>query len=229
MKKILLEYRKNKIKKFLYNGKIENSIIIFHLLNNNSLDFLISKLKKGKVITNKKFNNGKRYLTKEQQFISLLNQFITIAKYQFYFLDNVKFNLILEKFITSNYKEVFLLKHSWENSEFIDEYNLYFEKTMISNFIFNVKYCNDLFNNIFKKEKIDITSIDLENISEIDINKILNILREVLYTSFFKFEIYELVDMINKDVEFIYRLHYKQLLENHKKNHKMLQGLLTFE
>ena len=229
MKKILLKYRKFKIKRILYNEKIGNACIIFDLLNNKSLDHLIIDLEKRKVITNKKFNNGNKYLSKEKQFIALLNQFITFAKWQFYFLDNVKFNSILEKFILSKYSNVLLSKHAWENCEYIYEYNSNFKKMIISNFVLNVKYCDDIFENLFKKEEIKIKSIDLDIIKEKDIDKILNILREIFYTSCFKFEIYELVDPIDKDIEFIYKLHYKQLLENYKKNYKMLDSLIKFE
>jgi len=229
MKKLLLKYRKIKIKKILYKEKIGNACIIFDLLNNKSLDHLIIILERRKVITNKKFNNGNRYLNKEKQFITLLNQFITFAKWQFYFLDNVKFNSILEKFILSKYSNVLLSKHTWGSSEYIYQYNLIFKKMIISNFVFNVKYCDDIFKNLFEKEEIKIKSIDLDIIKEKDIDKILNILREIFYTSLFKFEICELVDPIDNNVEFIYRLHYKQLLENYKKNLKMLDSLVKYE
>ncbi|MBQ7140320.1 MAG: hypothetical protein IJO32_02310 [Bacilli bacterium] len=229
MKKLLLKYRKSKIKKILYNEKIENACIIYNLLNNNTLDYLIKSLLKGKVRTNKKFNNGNCYLNKEKQFITLLNQFITFAKWQFYFLDNVKFNSILEKFISSKYSNVLLLKHAWGSNEYIDEYNLNFKKIMISNFVFNLKYCKNIFEDILKEEKIDIDLTNLDNIKEKDIDKILNILREIFYTSFFKFEIYELVDPIDKDVEYIYKLHYTKLLNNYKNNYDMLESLIKYE
>lgn len=229
MKKLLLKLRKRKIKKILYNEKIENSCIILNLLNDKSLDHLIICLEKGKVRTNKKFNNGKCYLNKEQQFIRLLNQFVTFSKWQFYFLDNVKFNSILKVFILSKYSNILLSKYPWGSDGHIDEYNLNFKKMIISNFIFNIKHCKNIFNSLLKKEKINIMSINLDNISEKDINKILNILREIFYTSFFDFKIYELVDPIDKDVEFIYKLHYKQLLNNYTNNHKMLDGLIRYE
>jgi len=225
-KKIILKIRKIKIKNHLYNAKIDNSCIIFNLLYNNVLDNIIINLIPGKIRVNKKFNNGKKYISKEKQFIILLNQFITFSKWQFYFLDNIKFNLIIEKIILSKYNNIFLSKYTWGSNKYMKEYNINFKKMIIHNFVLNAKYCHNIFNDIFKKEKINISNIDIDNKNEIEINKILNILRKIFYASLFNFEICELVDFIDKDVEDIYKLHYIKILKNYKNNFKMLKTLI---
>ena len=108
----MLETRKDKMFKIVFNGDYNsNDAIIYKFLLKSTLDELIGKLndKKTKCIKSIICNyTGKGFLTSEEQFLDLLNNFIARFKTDFYFLGSYEvliLQLILEngKMMISSY------------------------------------------------------------------------------------------------------------------------------
>ena len=106
----MLETRKDKMLKIVFNGDYNsNDAIIYKFLLKSTLDELIGKLndKKTKCIKSTICNyTGKGFLTSEEQFLDLLNNFIARFKTDFYFLGS--YEILILQLILENGKNDFI-------------------------------------------------------------------------------------------------------------------------
>lgn len=176
--------RKEKMLKIVFNGDYSsNDALIYKFLVNSTLDKLIKKLEDGKTECIKSTicnYTRKGYLTSEEQFLDLVNNFIVTFKINFYFL-GCHDTLILQIILESEKNSDFLLsKNYWGNNDNIPYFKYNIKKYIITPFYDNLKSIVKISDNVeyFLKEKnIKINKIDLKK--EKDVNKLYELLREL--------------------------------------------------
>ncbi len=180
----MLETRKDKMLEIVFNGDYKsNDAIIYKFLLNSTLDELIGRLndKKTTCIKSTICNYSKKgYLTSEEQFLDLLNNFIIRFKTDFYFLgcDDI---FILQLVLENHKNEEFLLsKNYWGNNDFIDYYKYNIKKYIITSFYNNLKsiaMVSDKVKKFLKEKDIKMNKVSLRHYD--DVCKLYEILREL--------------------------------------------------
>lgn len=165
--------KKKEIEKILEEQNYANDVLIYKLLKKGHLDNLISKLDNEKAICNFNCLVKKGYLTAEEQFISLLDNFIVHLNATFSTIEYTYIYMMLEEMIKSKYCDIFFAKHYWGNNDYLKEYRMEFDKIIIDPFINNLSYLSQKYydtslaktiKNIITKEK----NINLDNPETVD-------------------------------------------------------------
>lgn len=214
------QLKKKKILRIVLNSKyIQNKNLIFTFLLGDTLDNYIKSLDDNKV--NIKINTviKKGYFTSEEQFLSILDSFIT-------YLSNILNNItLLEKIfsmcINNEHGKVLLSKkYIFDN----DNINYFYNK-------FNLMIINNFYNNllILKNEltyELDTIDIDLNkfNINNSkDVKKITRILVDICFINTDReYMLLSLFNSINKINNKILLDHFEILISNYIKNIKFL-------
>lgn len=214
------QLKKKKILRIVLNSKyIQNKNLIFTFLLGDTLDNYINSLDDNKV--NIKINTviKKGYFTSEEQFLSILDSFIT-------YLSNILNNItLLEKIfsmcVNNEHGKVLLSKkYIFDN----DNINYFYNK-------FNLMIINNFYNNllILKNEltyELDIIDIDLNkfNINNSkDVKKITRILGDICFINTDReYMLLSLFNSINKINNKILLDHFEILISNYIKNIKFL-------
>lgn len=157
--------------KLALNSNIINDAFIYKLLRNKVLDNYIIKLNNYKIITNTKTIIKKGYLTADEQFIDLLNNFFVYLDEDFYFLGRSK-NFIIETILKYKNNNKFLLcKNYWGDNNFIPYFKYNIKRFVITGFYNNIKTLIDESKDIkelIRFEKININKISLKHIKDVD-------------------------------------------------------------
>ncbi|MEE1370995.1 MAG: hypothetical protein U0K48_02455 [Bacilli bacterium] len=214
------QLKKKKILRIVLNSEyIQNKNLIFTFLLGDTLDNYIKSLDDNKV--NIKINTviKKGYFTSEEQFLSILDSFIT-------YLSNILNNItLLEKIfsmcINNEHGKVLLSKkYIFDN----DNINYFYNK-------FNLMIINNFYNNllILKNEltyELDTIDIDLNkfNINNSkDVKKITRILGDICFVNTDReYMLLSLFNSINKINNKILLDHFEILISNYIKNIKFL-------
>lgn len=214
------QLKKKKILRIVLNSEyIQNKNLIFTFLLGDTLDNYIKSLDDNKV--NIKINTviKKGYFTSEEQFLSILDSFIT-------YLSNILNNItLLEKIfsmcINNEHGKVLLSKkYIFDN----DNINYFYNK-------FNLMIINNFYNNllILKNEltyELDTIDIDLNkfNINNSkDVKKITRILGDICFINTDReYMLLSLFNSINKINNKILLDHFEILISNYIKNIKFL-------
>lgn len=214
------QLKKKKILRIVLNSKyIQNKNLIFTFLLGDTLDNYIKSLDDNKV--NIKINTviKKGYFTSEEQFLSILDSFIT-------YLSNILNNItLLEKIfsmcVNNEHGKVLLSKkYIFDN----DNINYFYNK-------FNLMIINNFYNNllILKNEltyELDTIDIDLNkfNINNSkDVKKITRILGDICFVNTDReYMLLSLFNSINKINNKILLDHFEILISNYIKNIKFL-------
>lgn len=214
------QLKKKKILRIVLNSKyIQNKNLIFTFLLGDTLDNYIKSLDDNKV--NIKINTviKKGYFTSEEQFLSILDSFIT-------YLSNILNNItLLEKIfsmcVNNEHGKVLLSKkYIFDN----DNINYFYNK-------FNLMIINNFYNNllILKNEltyELDTIDIDLNkfNINNSkDVKKITRILGDICFINTDReYMLLSLFNSINKINNKILLDHFEILISNYIKNIKFL-------
>lgn len=214
------QLKKKKILRIVLNSEyIQNKNLIFTFLLGDTLDNYIKSLDDNKV--NIKINTviKKGYFTSEEQFLSILDSFIT-------YLSNVLNNItLLEKIfsmcVNNEHGKVLLSKkYIFDN----DNINYFYNK-------FNLMIINNFYNNllILKNEltyELDTIDIDLNkfNINNSkDVKKITRILGDICFVNTDReYMLLSLFNSINKINNKILLDHFEILISNYIKNIKFL-------
>ncbi|MDD2494528.1 MAG: hypothetical protein PHE29_04970 [Tissierellia bacterium] len=163
--------RRNKLMKLALKSDLINDVYIYKLLKNEILDNYIIKLDNQKTSTNSKSIVKKGYLTSDEQFIDLLNNFILYLDKEFYFLGTAR-NIIIETILRYEKNNKFLFcKHYWGNNDFIPYFKYNIKKFVITGFYNNLKILADEsldIKTLLMQEKIKINKISLRHIKDID-------------------------------------------------------------
>ena len=214
------QLKKKKILRIVLNSEyIQNKNLIFTFLLGDTLDNYINSLDDNKV--NIKINTviKKGYFTSEEQFLSILDSFIT-------YLSNILNNItLLEKIfsmcVNNEHGKVLLSKkYIFDN----DNINYFYNK-------FNLMIINNFYNNllILKNEltyELDTIDIDLNkfNINNSnDVKKITRILGDICFVNTDReYMLLSLFNSINKINNKILLDHFEILISNYIKNIKFL-------
>lgn len=214
------QLKKKKILRIVLNSEyIQNKNLIFTFLLGDTLDNYINSLDDNKV--NIKINTviKKGYFTSEEQFLSILDSFIT-------YLSNILNNItLLEKIfsmcVNNEHGKVLLSKkYIFDN----DNINYFYNK-------FNLMIINNFYNNllILKNEltyELDTIDIDLNkfNINNSkDVKKITRLLVDICFVNTDReYMLLSLFNSINKINNKILLDHFEILISNYIKNIKFL-------
>lgn len=138
-----LDERKNIFKTLLEEKSYINDTIILKLLKRDSLDKLIMKLDNKDTICGCKAIVKKGYFTAEEQFLDILDHFISHLNTTFFMLENSYTFILLEQLLKSKYCKVFFLKKYWGDNNNITLYKNEFDKIIIESFINNLNYLTE--------------------------------------------------------------------------------------
>ena len=146
--------------------------IIKDLINKDIINEYIKK------ISNDKFNvTGScifktDYITHSELFIYNLDRFIYFYKHKL-LIEEGESRYILEVVLKSKYAKLLLEKSFCFDLENIQHYNMEYKKILCDNFYKNLRFLKFTFNEILKKEKIDV---DKKELSEDNIDNIFKFL-----------------------------------------------------
>lgn len=214
------QLKKKKILRIVLNSEyIQNKNLIFTFLLGDTLDNYINSLDDNKVYIKINTVIKKGYFTSEEQFLSILDSFIT-------YLSNILNNItLLEKIfsmcVNNEHGKVLLSKkYIFDN----DNINYFYNK-------FNLMIINNFYNNllILKNEltyELDTIDIDLNkfNINNSkDVKKITRLLGDICFVNTDReYMLLSLFNSINKINNKILLDHFEILISNYIKNIKFL-------
>lgn len=225
------QLKKKKILRIVLNSEyIQNKQLIFTFLLGNTLDNYINNLDNNKVKININTVVKKGYLTSEEQFLSILDSFIT---YLLSIINNIK---LLEKTfdmcVNNEHGKILLSKkYIFDN----DNINYFYNK-------FNLMIINNFYNNIFalKRELMyELDTIDIK-VEKYNINnpqsikKIAQLLGDICFINrdreYMLLSMFNSIDTISKE---LFINHFEILLSNYLKNinfiieyHKLRENII---
>lgn len=226
-KDILSSFSSNKKKK-LYraikksNLKISNRALILSLLDNDTLDNTIKKIDKSDVKVIKSPLIKKGYLTGYEQFISILDKFISYA------LDLI-YNHELIEIILMNLsdKKILLSKRYVYDAENIEYYQYNFNYLIVYNFFNNlIKLKKDLSIEL-KKINLELDNMNLDNI--VDTQKLVNIISEIIFINKNNYIISSLFTSISEERYQLFLDWYKFLLHKYIENMNFIYAYREFK
>lgn len=225
------QLKKKKILRIVLNSEyIQNKQLIFTFLLGNTLDNYINNLDNNKVKININTVVKKGYLTSEEQFLSILDSFIT---YLLSIINNIKLlEKIFDMCVNNDHGKILLSKkYIFDN----DNINYFYNK-------FNLMIINNFYNNIFalKRElmyELDTIDIKVEkyNINNPqNIKKIAQLLGDICFINrdreYMLLSMFNSIDTISKE---LFINHFEILLSNYLKNinfiieyHKLRENII---
>lgn len=168
--------RKEELKKLALKKK-DNGGRIYQLINKNVLDKVIDRITDEKTTTIVTSIVKKGYLTGNEQFIDMLNNFI-------YYFDS-KFptichkDLMLEFIFENQVPEFLLCKRYWGDNKNMQYFIDSMDKTIIHNFYETILFLDDKV--MFKPFIKTIQSINLDNRDDLD--SVLRFLKKLVWTN----------------------------------------------
>lgn len=205
------------------SNNLMNKLIILDLLKKNNLNEYITKITDKKIYIKGPTIIKKGYLTEYEQFIYILDNFIT---YFMNIINNIELIYKVIPLLISN-KKVFLSKKNYYDNDNIKYYNTEFNKIIISNFYKNlILYKNDLedylINLEIDLEKIDITKPD-------NIKMLLSLLEELHFTNRHRYGVIALFEESNSTNHNIFLTYYELIFSAYHKNIKFIKEYRKFK
>lgn len=210
--------KKEKLKKILINNKFSESYIINNMLTKETLDKLINKITNSKAKVNVTTLTKKNYLTNNEQFLYLINNFIYIFKDEFYFLQN-NLNYIIETLLQDEKNTKYLLcKKYIGNNKYTEYFSNNTKKLIIYGFYNNIK--------TLSKKSITIKNFSINNnikltkktLSNKDLDNIYTLLKKLSLSNAKELNNYQLFENIDHYV--------KETLKNKKYNNKNIKNII---
>lgn len=185
----LLRKRKEKIKRILKKQQNEYCALMYVLVNNNSLDYVISKMDDINIIPNTTSLVKKGYLSSEEHFLQVLYHVINSINIDFWTVVNKNYitELILKH---PKSAKVLLSKKYIGNNSFIPYYQFNIKKTCIYGFcdILKFVYKTETIVDFFKKNNVDIHNFNLKR--KKDVENIYNTLVMICMCNYSLFGLY---------------------------------------
>lgn len=141
MKNINNKNRVEQLKREIYNSNnnFQYHHLIIKLLNSGKINELIEQITDTKTKVNIDTLLNKNYLTGNEQFLTLLSNFIFIFKEDFYFLHN-NFDSIVEILLQNQkYTKYFLCKKYIGNNDYLSYFSFNIRRLIVSGFYTNIK------------------------------------------------------------------------------------------
>lgn len=176
---IKINLKKRKIIKVAEKSQILNhKIITINLISSGTLDSTISLLNKEKIITTNNSLIKKGYLTSEEQFISIIDNFITYFFNIFGTISNLN---IISECLNSDKNNTLLSKKYFYDNNYIDCYTNSFNLMIINNFYHNARVFKNELKSEFTLAGLKLEKNDLKNTKKI--SKIINLLEELCFVN----------------------------------------------
>lgn len=141
MKNINNKNRVEQLKREIYNSNnnFQYHHLIIKLLNSGKINELIEQITDTKTKVNIDTLLNKNYLTGNEQFLTLLSNFIFIFKEDFYFLHN-NFDSIVEILLQNQkYTKFLLCKKYIGNNDYLSYFSFNIKRLIVCGFYINIK------------------------------------------------------------------------------------------
>lgn len=165
MNNIKKQYMINKIKRLCFHTAYFSGSEIYRLLKYDTLKEMIFKIKKGNIKLSSTLLFGKKEITAEEQFVYILNRYITFVKDNF-FIGTNEVIIIIEETIKSKYSKVLYSKKEFNKLENHKYYYNSFKRMFLEQVFNNFKKLFNEYNNepFFKK----LSSLSLDNDEDLE-------------------------------------------------------------
>lgn len=160
-----LDDRKAEIKKLALEEK-SNGALIYQLVDDGYLDFVISKINDKKTKTNTTCLVKKGYLTGNEQFVDVFCEFLHRFEHYFAPLNGKK--IYISMLFEEKAPKFLLCKNYWGDNSFIEYYSFHIKQFLVYNMYQNIKFIYSEEPRFFKG--LDITErMSLRNPKHINI------------------------------------------------------------
>ena len=207
------------------NNNLMNKLLILDLLNNDKLNNYIIELTHKKIYIEGPTIIKDGYLTEYEQFIYVLDNFISHFINIFNNIDLVY--KVIPTVISDNKEKVLLSKRNYYDSSNIKYYNNEFNKIIISNFYNNILTYREELNNHLLAVDIDLDKINFEKSN--DINKILFLLEELYFVNRNRYGIIALFEVTNSESYNIFLNYYELIFNIYQKNINFIKEYRKFK
>ena len=210
-----LSIKKEELIRTIKENKINitNKFLVRELIYDGSLDSIINKISQSGITVFKSPLNKEGHLTGYEQFISLLDNFIT------YVLNHVNSPSLIKDIIVNcikNNEDIFLSKKYFYDVSNTEQFLFEFNVMIVKNFYNNLLKMSDDLVEELDIININITKINIDNRE--DVLYLVNIIDELVFINRNNYKILGLFIKINKEKYNLYVDYYKMLIDKYKKN-----------
>lgn len=191
-------------------NNLEHRIMTIEIINDGSLDNFIELLNHEKVKINSTSLIKKGYITSEEQFLRIIDNFITYFLNIFPTLDRLK--VIISLCINSDNNMTLLSKDYLYDNTYIDYYIYNYNLMIINNFYYNAIKFQDELKDKFKQIKLEPKKINLKNRD--DINSLINLLEELCFINKNHYALLSLFTKVNDDNYNLYLREWEIIFSN---------------
>lgn len=222
----IYERKKRNIEKVVKkNNNLMNKLLILDLLYSDKLNNYIIELTHKKIYIEGPTIIKDGYLTEYEQFIFVLDNFISHFINIFNNIDLVY--KVIPTVISSNKENILLSKRNYYDSSNIKYYNNEFNKIIISNFYKNILTYRKELNHYLLAVNIDIDKINFEKSN--DITKILFLLEELHFVNRNRYGIVALFEACNNKNYNIFLKYYELIFNIYQKNINFIKEYRKFK
>lgn len=211
--KIILKRKEiiNIVKKI---NNLEHRMTIIELIDDGSLDNFILLLNYEKVKINISSLIKKDYMSSEEHFLRIIDNFITYFLNIFTNLDRLK--IIIALCINSDKNKTLLSKNYLYDNTHIDYFIYNYNLMIINNFYYNAIKFQDELKDKFKQIKLEPKKINLKNRD--DINSLINLLEELCFINKNHYALLSLFTKVNDDNYNLYLREWEIIFSNYLNN-----------
>ena len=208
-------FKKSKIREVINkNDNLINRIFIVDLLDTGYLDKYMCCLSDNKIYIDCPTIIKKRYLTVYEQFLCILDNFITYTINSF---NNIELIYIILPLCIANDKEnIFLTEKYFYDNDNITYFNKEFNKLIVENFYNNCLVLRENLENFYKMIDFDLDSVDINNYD--DLREMVNLLEELCFVNRGKYGVIALFEKINDNNYNMFLMQYELLFTIYKRN-----------
>ena len=208
-------FKKNKIKDVINRSdNLINGLFIVDLLDKGYLDKYMGYLSDNKIYIECPTIIKKKYLTEYEQFLCILDNFITYTINSF---SNIELIYIILPLCIANDKEnIFLTEKYFYDNDNITYFNKEFNKLIVENFYNNCLVFRDNLENFYKMIDFDLDNVDINSYD--DLQELVNLLEELCFVNRGKYGVIALFEKINDNNYNMFLMQYELLFTIYKRN-----------
>ena len=224
MKTELIKQKKDVIKVTKSLNNLMNKVMILDLLSNDKLDELINKLKEEKIKITHPTIFEKKYLTSYEQFLYVLDNFIT---YMIRVFNNVEIVYTMLPSLIKENNDILFSKYyfytSYNTKKYLKGYNKMISYNFYNNCLILEKELTPFFNSL----DIKITKLNIDEYS--DSMKIVSILEEIYFISRNNYGTVALFEKITDSNYNLMSTQYDRLFYSYEKNFDFIKEYRKFK
>ena len=159
--------KREELKELVLKMNVSNTGIIYQILNSKSIDLMLKKITDEKTNIEGKSLMKKKYLTGDEQFIVLLNHFVSFFDYHFPTINDK--DLHIEYLMEYYFPDFLFCKKCCEDNDNLDYFQYEMKKAVVYNFHENIQYLYSEKNKKFW-DRVKITKdMDINDKDNVDI------------------------------------------------------------